>query len=165
MQNGSFTRRTITSDDKLLQQLLGKKAAKAHIAARQAPKDNSNTQKPGPTPKNAKPEQSEDEDEGRAATFKSKRRKTAHTTQIGNSDEHSKDTERRSEPEGGSKTDDEAIPSNAKKQPPKEDHGDAEDASSQSRREPKPASYLDEILAERSKRKKKKTKNKANAGT
>ncbi|CAN9162928.1 unnamed protein product [Alternaria alternata] len=35
IEDGSFTRRIVTSDDKLLQQLIGKKKAKAHISAKQ----------------------------------------------------------------------------------------------------------------------------------
>jgi len=147
----------MTSDDKLLQQLLGKKAAKAHIAARQAPKDNSNIPKPGPGLRSAKPEESEDEEEGRAATFRSKRRKTVQTTQTEKADDLSEDLQKTSELESGSKMDEDAIPP-AKKQPPKEN--DAKDQSPQPPHKSKSASYLDEILAERSKRKKRKTKNK-----
>ncbi|KAL5114264.1 hypothetical protein ACEQ8H_007833 [Pleosporales sp. CAS-2024a] len=74
--DGSFTRRTITSDDKLLQQLLGKKKAKAHLAAKQEAQRRGAASQPQPRRKDVvKQEESEEEDEGRAAAFTSKRRK------------------------------------------------------------------------------------------
>lgn len=77
--DGSFKRRELSSNDKLLKQLLGKKAAKA---AKVHPITNS-SKSAGPSQnlgsKPVKPpirqEESEDEEEGRASTFKSKRTK------------------------------------------------------------------------------------------
>ena len=75
--DGSFKRRELSSNDKLLKQLLGKKAAKA---AKVHPTKNS-SKSPGPSQnlgsKPVKPpiRQEESEDEGRTSTFKSKRTK------------------------------------------------------------------------------------------
>lgn len=165
MQNGSLTRRPLTSDDKLLQQLLGKKAAKAHIAARQAPKENNNTQKPALGPRNAQPEESDEEEDGRASTFKSKRRKICQTNATGNIEECSDDPKKISDLERRGNADECGLQASSEKQLPKDDHDHDEDPSPQSRRKPKSASYLDEILAERSKRKKKKAKNKSETAT
>ena len=79
--DGSFKRRELSSNDKLLKQLLGKKAAKAAKVAKVHPTTNS-SKTPGPSQdlgsKPVKPpirqEESEDE-EGRTSTFKSKRMK------------------------------------------------------------------------------------------
>lgn len=64
------------SDDKLLQQLIGKKAAKAHLASKQAGRTNLKRQtnsKPQPSSKH----ESEDEEEGRASAFSSKKKRLA----------------------------------------------------------------------------------------
>jgi hypothetical protein len=167
IENGSFTRRVPTSDDKLLQQLIGKKAAKAHLDARQASKHSAKQpgqkySKPQATPKK---EESEDEEEGRASAFKSKKRKTMRTKPVeltagdlgiddGVSDEIP------SAPRHGMHND--ASKGNTYEAA---DDGDAED---HKKKKPKPrqettksTSYLDQVLADRSKKKKnKKSKSK-----
>ena len=72
--DGSFTRRAPTSNDKLLEQLIGKKRAKAHMAAKQeaeraAAREQPQQFHPLGRPAPAKKEESDDEEEGRAATF------------------------------------------------------------------------------------------------
>jgi hypothetical protein len=130
------------------------------MAARQAPKDNSSTQKPQ-VPRDAKPEESEDEEEGRAATFKSKRRKTANGPQSGNTDvseNRSEDHPKPSEAENG--TESEVTESVVKKTTIEDEDSNAQGVSPKPDRKPKSSSFLDEILAERSKkRKRKKAKN------
>ena len=75
--DGSFTRRAPTSNDKLLEQLIGKKRAKAHLAAKQEAERASARQQPTWQQKKEekKVEESEDEEEGRAATISSKRQR------------------------------------------------------------------------------------------
>lgn len=163
--DGSFTKRNTISNDKLLEQLIGKKKAKAHLANKQQ------AERAGPqqTPKTGrrpapKKEESDDEEEGRAATFKSKRRKVVQPKQVDVSDE-----------EAGGDGDAVDAPDTAE---PKEEavskvpqtNDDDEDSdvppakakpkSLPSRGRAKPTSYLDELLAERSKKKKNKSKNK-----
>ncbi|KAH7088088.1 hypothetical protein FB567DRAFT_331219 [Paraphoma chrysanthemicola] len=160
--DGSFTRRTLTSSDKLLEQLIGKKKAKAHLAAQQ------NASRLGAKPQpfkhdrsHAKKEESEDEEEGRTAAFKSKRRRTAKV-KVEPAD--LEDEEQRGA----------VISSNGEKLPDGEGEAQQADSNQQeddeedvtppmrapksipSRSKPKATSYLDEILAERSKKKKKK---------
>jgi hypothetical protein len=168
--DGSFTKRNITSSDKLLEQLIGKKKAKAHLAAKQQ------AERLGaqPQPKHGrrdvpKKEESDDEEEGRAATFKSKRRKVVKPKQTPVSDEEDRaeeDVPETTAPNGPSEdTAQQEQPKNA----PTPEHDDEADEpalavkkpkSMPSRGRAKPTSYLDELLAERSKKKKNKTKNK-----
>ena len=116
-QDRSLLRRALASDDKLLQQLVGRRTAKAHIAARQAPKAKARSQKAGPpVPATTKVDESEDEEEGRAAAFKSNKHNAEPTKETAG-----------------------ARQSNHRPQ--------------KSRRIP--TSYLDQILAERAKKKKK----------
>lgn len=169
--DGSFTRRAPTSNDKLLEQLIGKKRAKAHIASQQQVARPVTTQqhKFSNNKTNMKKDDSEDEDEGRTAAFQSKRLKP----------------NQKSEPkvktvESGDKNGDESN-SQAKyndvegvvkksKDDSKDAEGDKEDVAvapkpraMPSRTKVKPKSFLDEILAERSSKKSRKAKNKAQA--
>lgn len=151
IQDGSFTRRTLTSNDKLLQQLMGKKAAKAHVAARQKPQEAGKPKKlfePAP-----KKEESEDEEEGRAATFKSKRRKITKSPKVEDKEPLSEQTPGAEIPLRPAGTDDTEATTTAKAAPK---DSDAEEAPAKSK--PKGGSYLDELLAERSKKKKNKKK-------
>ncbi|KAF2687456.1 hypothetical protein K458DRAFT_296696 [Lentithecium fluviatile CBS 122367] len=159
--NGTFTRRVPTSDDKLLQQLIGKKAAKAHLEAKQASKHSAKQ----PGQKHSKPhaapkkEESEDEEEGRASAFKSKKRKTTKAQpaelkikELGIDDNLTD--------ESPSAQDHRASESASKENHiEKSDVSDAEEskkiAPKSRHRQSKPASYLDQLLAERSKKKKK----------
>ncbi|KAF2016273.1 hypothetical protein BU24DRAFT_462446 [Aaosphaeria arxii CBS 175.79] len=145
--DGSFTRRTLTSNDKLLQQLMGKRAAKAHIAAKQAPKTNLNAQK-NPA-RYLKKEDSEDEDEGRAAHFKSKRSKTIPV---------SSET-----PDANELSEGVTSPAN-QTVAQQDDRATSDDDVEALKPKPKsrkavsrPGSYLDEILNQRSKKKNKKS--------
>ena len=63
--DGSFTRRAPTSNDKLLEQLIGKKRAKAHLAAKQEAERASARQQPTWQQKKEekKVEESEEEEE------------------------------------------------------------------------------------------------------
>jgi hypothetical protein len=168
--DGSFTRRTITSNDKLLEQLIGKKKAKAHMASKlQAARLGAAP----PQPKNsrqaiAKKEESDDEEEGRAATFKSKRRKVAKPKPAPVSDEDMDDLEQESKsivpdevPENPS------VREESEEAPTKKFYDDVElepvpkkSKPIPSRSRAKPTSYLDELLAERSKKKSNKARNK-----
>lgn len=74
--DGSFTRRAPTSNDKLLEQLIGKKRAKAHLAAKQEAERASARQQPA-WQQQQKPaaqvvEESDDEEESRAAVLASR---------------------------------------------------------------------------------------------
>jgi hypothetical protein len=157
----------MTSNDKLLQQLLGKKAAKAHIAAKQAPKEHQAAKAVPPSKKPTK-EESEDEEEGRAARFKSKRRKTAQSTQTRDGEELSEslpvefEAASPDDPVGPGGAFDESGSATVKNQDIEGEEAAAEDQDLKSPPKLKSASYLDEILAERSKRAKKRKRNKLN---
>jgi hypothetical protein len=178
IEDGSFTKRIPTSDDKLLQQLIGKKKAKAHIIAKQEaarPQAANKAQRYG-KPTAAKKEESEDE-EGRAATFKSKRqRKEAKKPAKVDSDDEDEETRAKrlaaisntkdkvadgsasKEEVGDGVTEDAPVAKDAK---PREDDKDEEAKVTQpapKRAKTKPKSFLDEILADRSKKKGKKSK-------
>ncbi|KAH4350062.1 hypothetical protein HBI56_109420 [Parastagonospora nodorum] len=173
--DGSFTRRTITSNDKLLEQLIGKKKAKAHIAAKlQAERSGAQPQSRPGKREVAKKEESDDEEEGRAATFKSKRRKVAKTNPVPASDDEG-DLEQDALKEAAQ---DKPIQGEVQPQPTEEllptkkfyDDVELEPAVKKkkaipSRGKAKPTSYLDELLAERSKKKQNKNKNKNKIAT
>lgn len=125
---------------------MGKKAAKAHIAARQKPQEAGKPKKFEPAPKK---EESEDEEEGRAATFKSKRRKISKAPKAEDGENTSEQADIPLRP-AGNEDDAEATPSKAQ---PKDD-SDAEEPPAKSK--PKGGSYLDELLAERQKKRKNK---------
>ncbi|KAI1549144.1 hypothetical protein A1F97_01454 [Pyrenophora tritici-repentis] len=121
IEDGSFTKRIPTSDDKLLQQLIGKRKAKAHIAAKQeAARSKPATKAQQYAKQNVAKKEESDEEEGRAATFKSKRQK-------------------KKEKQAPRKVDDDEEAEVAQPAP--------------QRTKTKPKSFLDEILAERSKKK------------
>jgi hypothetical protein len=175
--DGSFTKRTVTFSDKLLEQLLGKKKAKAHLAA----KEHAERLGAQPQPKNGrreapKKEESEDEEEGRAAAFKSKRRKVGKSKPVLVSEEEAEEeeagapvTEEAGAPvtEEAPQEDQEQADAPAVQLSKEDDNGQADTVPAlpkskaiPSRGRAKPTSYLDEILAERSKKKKNKSKNK-----
>ncbi|KAH9871722.1 hypothetical protein J1614_005978 [Plenodomus biglobosus] len=176
--DGSFTRRIPSSNDKLLVQLLGAKKAKAHIAAqREAARPNASAkaQRYG-KPAVAKKEESDEEEEGRAATFKSKRaKKNADKKVVREIDSDDEDEEMRAKRLGASSNaNGEEVPNKgsvdapAESEPPKEERGveskadtkvtDAGEVKVAPRKsKAKPKSFLDEILAERSKKKSKKS--------
>ncbi|KAH8732466.1 hypothetical protein GQ44DRAFT_183149 [Phaeosphaeriaceae sp. PMI808] len=163
IEDGSFTKRTHTSDHKLLAQLIGNKRAKVHIAAKQQA-ERFGTQ---PQPKNGrgttvKKDESDDEEEGRAVIFKSKRRRTNRPAPNAVEDEEKKEDETSAPQEEGAE----------KKEPiviPIQDGVNDQPASKKlskqipSRSKAKPTSYLDELLDERSKKKKSKNATKIGA--
>ena len=96
IEDGSFTRRIVTSDDKLLQQLIGKKKAKAHISAKQeAARPTAAAKAQQYRKQAAKKEESDDDDEGRTATFKSKRQAKKENQQAKKVDSDDEDEETR----------------------------------------------------------------------
>lgn len=136
--DGSFKRNQLSSNDRLRQQLLGKHAAKGR-ATENKPAAASHL----PTKKIEKParpsrvqDDSDDEEDGRAAMFKSKKKTAPVPVQ---KEESAEDSESESEAKGKA----------AKKQ-------DKPALQEESRK--RPISYLDEILEERSKKKNKKQK-------
>jgi hypothetical protein len=176
---GNFLKRKATTNDKLLEQLIGKKKAKAHIAAKeQAERLGAQSQPKHARREVQKKEESDDEEEGRAATFKSKRRKVARPKPAPVSDEEDRaeaDAPNSSVPKQDAPkvtAPDEPSEDAPQKEEPNEtliQEGDdtnepvpvaKKPKSIPSRTRAKPTSYLDELLAERSKKKKNKTKNK-----
>ncbi|CAO2647954.1 Nn.00g088760.m01.CDS01 [Neocucurbitaria sp. VM-36] len=169
IEDGSFTRRIPTSNDKLLEQLIGKKRAKAHLAAKQeAARPNANAQRHG-KPAITRKEESEDEEEGRASAFKSKRRKgtvqTSVTMKNEGSEDENEDEESRTKRLKARQSDEvtqEAV-KDVEIQDEQPEAGEEAGIASVSKKVPsrtkaKPTSFLDEILAERTKKKNKKNK-------
>jgi hypothetical protein len=165
IENGTFTRRVPTSDDKLLQQLVGKKAAKAHLDARQASK--TGAKQPGQRHVNPqaapKKEESEDEEEGRASMFKSKKRKVVKARPV--EVEIKKSESNDDTVNGVPPLPHQAISTEIDDQKAEDDSGpENRKKPSKSRHQPsKPASYLDQLLTERLKKKTNKSKPKADA--
>jgi hypothetical protein len=177
--DGNFLKRKATTNDKLLEQLIGKKKAKAHIAAKeQAERSGAQSQPKHARREVQKREESDDEEEGRAATFKSKRRKVARPKPAPVSDEEDgaeEDAPSSTVPKQDAPNvtvPDEPIEHAPQKEEPKDapitEDGETDEPllaakkpkSMPSRTRAKPTSYLDELLAERSKKKKNKAKNK-----
>jgi hypothetical protein len=171
-------KRTLTTNDKLLEQLIGKKRAKAHLAAKlQATRLGAQPQPKHSRQVASKKEDSEDEEEGRASAFQSKKRKVVKPKRAVVSDEENDEGAEDAtkvvpvtvtQPVEDGKEQDEAVET----QDSKEDDEEADtppvkitSKSIPSRGRVKPVSYLDELLAERSKKKKNKTKNKVAAQT
>lgn len=155
--DGTFTRRAPTSNDKLLEQLIGKKRAKAHLAAKQEAERASARQQPTWQQKKEekKVEESEDEEEGRAATIASKRQrkdgaKGEGKVKNGDVDAVANEVvvEAASAEEGA------AVMSKDLS----DDDIDLKPKKRVKKSRAKPTSYLDELLAERSKKKKGKGK-------
>jgi hypothetical protein len=157
LEDGSFTRRTLTSDNKLLTQMIGAKKAKVHLASKQQmTRLGAQPQPKHGRPVAAKKEDSEDEEEGRAATFKSKRRKTAKPKPAPATEDDSEDQQ--ALPVQARDHGDEIEQAKgdvAAEEPEEEDQPAPKSKSIPSRGKAKPKSYLDELLAERSKKKKK----------
>lgn len=132
--DGTFTRRAPTTNDKLLEQLIGKKRAKAHLAAKQDAERASARQQPAwqqqQQQKNEahKVEESDDDEESRAAVITSKRQKTQ--------------AEKKKRDAGSKDESGDEIDLKPKKRVRKGRAG--------------PTSYLDELLASRSAKKKNK---------
>ena len=166
-EEGSFTRRNPAPNDKLLEQLLGKKKAKAHLTAqREAARPNAKAQRPGRA-KRVEKEESEDEEEGRAAAFKSKRRKAINPEPKGvERESDDEDEESRTKPPytNGRHRDANNKPTAVNEA--KDERSEIDEAfrtpkvskSGPRKSKGKPTSFLDEILADRSKKKSKKNK-------
>jgi len=154
--DGSFTRRTLTSNDKLLEQLIGKKKAKIHLASKQqATRLGAQSQPKNGRQASTKKEESEDEEEGRSAAFTSKRRKVAKPKPVPvTEDEDEIEPPAQAVDEAG----DEQVHTNppAIEEPEEDEQPPVKPKSIPSRSKAKSKSYLDEVLAERSKKKKKK---------
>lgn len=167
VEDRTLTKRTLTSNNKLMEQLLGKKKAKAHLAAKQHA-ERSSAQ---PQPKNGrreapKKEESDDEEEGRAAAFKSKRRKVVESKPVPVRDEEDAGEEEAGVPvaEGPNQEHQEQENELAVQTPKDDDEAESTPAPPKAKAIPsrgraKKTSYLDELLAERSKKKKNKSKN------
>jgi len=168
IEDGSFTRRVPTSNDKLLELLKGKKAAKAHLAAKQDIKTKSQqlkSAKPTPILKDES-----DEEEGRASAFNLRRQRPKKPVPITKGDDTDEEEgrsstvtskKRKTTNSEQSKLDEGAEKANIGLGPQVEgSDGDTTKTPSKPLvQRSKPKSYLDEILAERSnKKKKKKTK-------
>jgi hypothetical protein len=168
VEDGSFTRRIPTSDDKLLQQLIGKKKAKAHIMAKQEAARPNAAAKAHQYSKQAaaKKATSDDEEEGRAATFKSKRQsnKEKKPSKVVDSDDEDEETRAKRLAAGGmigeQKTQDPVANNQLEENPPQKEEEEEPQLAQPAlkKAKAKPKSFLDEILAERSKKKNKKGK-------
>ncbi|KAH6616316.1 hypothetical protein C7974DRAFT_416462 [Boeremia exigua] len=163
--DGSFTRRAPTTNDKLLEQLIGKKRAKAHLAAKQEAERASARQQPAWQQKKeeTKPEESEDEEEGRAALIASKRQRgsVAKPKPKLTSVEAEKLTSFEAEKSKSAETEKPDSIDVQESPAPKEESDDDVELKPKKRvkkSRAKPTSYLDELLAERSKKKKGKGK-------
>ncbi|PVI06119.1 hypothetical protein DM02DRAFT_35006 [Periconia macrospinosa] len=170
IEDGSFTRRIPASDDKLLQQLLGKKAAKAHLA-RQTTKNAAKPQgNAKPQRSVAKKEESEEEEEGRASAFKSKRRKVVKGRGVNSAVEDSSDDGRRGAADAnetesaalalrqGPQAKEKVVDKTAGPDGLSEDEERPKSTSKSRATKAKPGSYLDELLAGRANKKQKKKK-------
>jgi len=162
VNDSTLKRRELSSNDKLLQQLIGKKAARAHMAAKQqAGKQNPSAPNSGikfdkPVPKK---EESEDEEEGRAAAFKSKKKRKVITIVPEQQESQEVDSDganRATHPAVTTEEKTSEIAGDRKRPKPSKDNDSESDAESRPRTKPKSGSYLDEILAQRSKKKKNK---------
>ncbi|KAF1968803.1 hypothetical protein BU23DRAFT_256364 [Bimuria novae-zelandiae CBS 107.79] len=162
IQDGSFTNRIPSSYEKLLEKIVGKKLAKAHMAAKQ---NHGSAAKPSKAVRPAEMKEESDEDEGRAAAFKSKRQKRVKVVRAGreNSDDEDeesraaqvvakKQTSREQEPDA---VNEDVVVAN---EPDDDSEAPAKSAPISHVQKAKPKSYLDEILGEKSKKKKKKKK-------
>lgn len=160
VRDGSFTNRLPTSHEKLLENLIGKKAAKAHLAAKQKHTAPSKPQKPA---KPVETKDESDEEEGRAAAFQSKRQRRTRPVPT-KSDSSDEDEESRTSNLASKKqktTSDAPSVTNGDvtmgDAPDREDVDEPKKVAPTSRsQKAKPKSYLDEILGEKSKKKKKK---------
>ncbi|RMY57040.1 hypothetical protein D0863_12772 [Hortaea werneckii] len=164
LPDGALKRKKLASNDKLLEQILGKKAAqqkKKQDASKNSIKNSLPAkQMPAQPTKPQEPDSEEEEEEGRAAAFKSKKRKanppvsrpTEPPFRVADAQE------RRNSEEGMQKThnatyDAEAQPANEK---------DTDDERPAKR---KTGSYLDELLNQKASKKSKKKNKSKPAGT
>jgi hypothetical protein len=154
LPDGAFRRKKLASNDKLLEQILGRKAAQARKKSQEASKGRAGSLHAAPKAMNAnvparKAEvESDEEEEGRAAAFRSKKQKKAHRREEGPAlDEKQPDAEPGA-PQGGAEEREKTTPA-AQDSEPEEERPRKKAASS----------YLDEILGQKAKKKKNKQKN------
>lgn len=165
VQDGSFTNRIPTSHERLLENLIGKKAARAHIAGKQKYTAVTKPQKPA-EPIESKDES--DEEEGRSAAFRSKRQRRANPVSTRNDLSDEGEETRASNivvkklkvtrAVSTTVNDEDMTVANVQNEGETEESAEATSDARPSR--PKPKSYLDEILGERSRKKNKKKKGK-----
>jgi hypothetical protein len=154
LPEGAFKRRNPGANDKLLDSLLGKKAANAHRKAQALAK--SATAQPQTAPKpvaketSKRPAQDSDSDDegGRAAAFKSKRPRPSKPQPKVSEEPTDIDTDARQA--------DEEVKANAT-EPSPEPNEETSTASKTGGRK-RPASYLDELLGQKANKKNKKKK-------
>ncbi|KAF1365434.1 hypothetical protein EJ07DRAFT_55022, partial [Lizonia empirigonia] len=161
--DGSFTRRAPTTNDKLLEQLLGKKRAKAHIAAKQEAERASARQQPTWQQKKEekKTQESDDEEESRTELLKSKRGRPNERQASSKSKAKDVEVEKPRSTVGQTGADeglkeDAATANQDQQEETKQESDDDIDLKPKKRvkkSRAKPTSYLDEILAERNKKK------------
>ena len=134
-----------------MQQLIGHKAAKAHLAAKQASRSGTQSTNIAKPSKPTKKEESEDEDEGRTSMFKSKRQKKTPAPPATDPDVLDRGM--------SSKDDNQEVNEPPTKNPNQGPEDDDSEPKAPIRKplpgKKKPVSYLDQILAERSKKKRK----------
>ncbi|GAB7339601.1 hypothetical protein MBLNU457_6199t1 [Dothideomycetes sp. NU457] len=142
-------RKSTTSGDKLLEQLLGKKAAHGHRASK------ARVQRDVPQQNNKAPTQdavSEDEEEGRASMIKSKASRKRERKPVNEP-----------QPEENTANEESARDFEPDIEPPatkmvKEDSDEAEQSSRSAKSKRKGMSYMDQLLEEKARKKKKKKK-------
>lgn len=157
LPDGSFRRNKLSSNDRLLEQLLGSKAVQARKKSKEASKSVSASRHAAPTQHTTRQKASvgvdndDDDEDGRAATFKSKKAKEFQKP----ADMNTMTNEERTQPD----TDDDDAKDIAPSQtmgteaPPVIPSDTAQRATKR-----KPTSYLDEMLAQRASKKSKKKK-------
>ncbi|PGH13599.1 hypothetical protein AJ79_03592 [Helicocarpus griseus UAMH5409] len=150
--DGSFNRTELSSNEKLRKQLLGKNYKKP--TANAAP--NSSNARPGVAEKKyqparpaskQQPESDDDEDEGRSSLGRNKRKRSKSAT-VGTGNDKTTTTTTAAVNDNGNGHDDDDDEDGSK-------FGGKKQRSMKTQRK-KPVSYLDELLSERSKKKKKK---------
>ncbi|KAL1591904.1 hypothetical protein SLS60_011496 [Paraconiothyrium brasiliense] len=167
VQDGSFANRIPTSHERLLENLIGKKAAKAHLAAKRkhtAPVKPPKPLKPTPTKVES------DEEEGRTSSIRSKRQRNAKplSAQEVESDDEDEEARALSVRSKKSKTNDQShfiVEEIVTKVNGPDDELADEKLENNKKNKPssrpqmaKPKSYLDEILSEKATKKNKKKK-------
>ena len=152
LPDGSLRRSKLSSNDKLLEQLLGKKAMQAKKKRDEAQRKDGlgaskeGASKPGPKKDVRREVESEDEEEGRASAFTSKKGKPIRK-------------QPRKEDAVAANDDEVKVEASAvRKSQTKTTDSDDSDAESQRPTKKRPGSYLDELLSKKASKKGKKNK-------
>lgn len=165
LPDGALRRKKLASNDKLLEQILGKKAAqqkKKQDASKNSIKNSLPAkQMPAQPTKPQQPDSEEEEEEGRAAAFKSKKRK-ANPPVPRPAEPPAQDAEaqERTNTEEGMQKNHNATHEAAEPQPANEKDTDDERPAKR-----KTGSYLDELLNQKASKKSKKKNKSKPAGT